>query len=198
MARTEARIFTTIWRDEDFRALPVGEQWLYFALLSQPDLSPCGVLPDLPNRWATLAQETTARQVTQWRLGLAGRRFVVLDPESGEVWIRALVRLDGGLRSPNLTVAIARSFGAVHSEVIREGIIDELHREFPQGILEGLGERFDKPNRQKEQKVIADRLPGDFRDAVTCAITTSPNHHVTRSLAVLPSSNTYAREMAVR
>ena len=36
MPRTEARIFTSIWNDRDFLALPPGAQRLYMFLLSQP------------------------------------------------------------------------------------------------------------------------------------------------------------------
>jgi len=43
MAREFAKIKASIWQDDDFRALPVEAQHLYFVVLTDPDLSYCGV-----------------------------------------------------------------------------------------------------------------------------------------------------------
>ena len=60
MARSEARIFTSIWKDEDFLALPPSAQRLYMFLLSQDDLTYCGVMPLRERRWASKAAGLTA------------------------------------------------------------------------------------------------------------------------------------------
>lgn len=176
MARTEGRIFTSIWSDGDFRKLSHGAQWLYVALVTQPDLSPCGVLPDIPSRWARLTSDVSARQAAKWRDELVQARFVMVDPDTGELLVRSLVRRDGGLDSPNLTVAIARAFGAVHSVFLRERIVEEFQKAFPKGVREGLRERLDEGKAKPPPKPIWERLPEDFRDAVTCA---SPLHPFT-------------------
>lgn len=197
MARAEARVFSAIWHDDTFKALNVGEQWLYFTLLSQGDLSPCGVLPDMPSRWAKLAAGTTSKLVAKWRDGLVAERFVVMDQTTDELLIRTLVRHDGGLKSPNLVVAVARSYGAVHSEVLREFIIDSfikgLAEAFPEpfheGFKEGLAKQFDKPPR----KPIWERFPEPFQKGLIRAlpVTKSSLHPVTSDLAEITSSKTW-------
>lgn len=162
MARTEARILTSIWDDPDFIELPSGEQWMYFALLSQRDLSMCGVLSDTPQRWAHLAKEVTPRAVGARCHGLVTSKFLLRDEATCEVLLRTFVRHGQVLQSANLTVSMARAYCAVHSKVIRKGILDELSKGFPEGVLEGFHQGFDKPN----QKPFAERLPKDFLDAV--------------------------------
>ena len=65
MARTEARIFTSIWRDEHFLALPRSAQGLYMFLLSQDDLTYCGVMPLRERRWAPKAAGLTIADLEQ-------------------------------------------------------------------------------------------------------------------------------------
>ena len=64
MPRTEARIFTSIWGDPDFLALPGSAQRLYMFLLSQRDLTYCGVMPFRPSRWAGKAAGLTERELS--------------------------------------------------------------------------------------------------------------------------------------
>lgn len=187
MARTEARIFSSVWTSPeqcDFRALPDGAQWLYWVLLSQPELSMCGVLTEAAERWSRLATGVTAKTVRARLARLSADRFVVHDASTSEVWVRAYLRRDGVLAAPNFIVAMARAFGEVHSTVIREGIVAEIHRQAggrcPEDVIR---EQFPKAFPEG----FRDRLPEAFRDAVhgpcthACAITTSPCHHVTLS-----------------
>lgn len=60
MAREHARIYLSAWDDDDFLALSQVEQWAYWALLSSPDLSWCGVAPLLPQRLAKLSRDGNA------------------------------------------------------------------------------------------------------------------------------------------
>jgi len=182
MARTEARIFSKVWSaDEqtDFRQLTFGAQWLYWALLTQPELSMCGVMTEVSRRWATLASGVDVDDIEEWLGELAEGRFIVRDEATYEVCIRSFVRGDGVLRTPNLVVSMARAFEAVHSRTIREAIANEVNREFPEGLAEGLAERFQKGSAQG----LLERLPQGFRDAVHTVrthhpITPSPSHPV--------------------
>ena len=64
MARSYARLLVSLWTDSDFRALKASPQRLYMALLSNPKLSTAGCLPWQVNKWANLAADLTAQQVT--------------------------------------------------------------------------------------------------------------------------------------
>lgn len=72
MARKEARIFTSIWSDKDFIDQMPTAQRLYFFLLSQPDLSYCGVLALRERRWSMKARGMTVEQIREDLDALSG------------------------------------------------------------------------------------------------------------------------------
>lgn len=147
MARTYARLLSSIWSDPDFVAMPERPQRLYLALISQPDLSPCGVLPYKPAFWATWATDSTPNGLGKAATMLADQRFIVVDRVTAEVLIRSFMRRET-LQSPNLFKAACRAFGAIHSptvrDAVREGLPEPLREGFPEAFLDrhpkGLGE----------------------------------------------------------
>lgn len=128
MARNEARIFTSIWDDEDFVALAPGPQRLYLFLLSQKDMTYAGVLPLRPSRWAAKASKQTAKSIQQDLATLVERRFLVADEKTGEVLVRALVRRDGAWKQPNLMVRMLEELRAVESPAILASLRAEVAR----------------------------------------------------------------------
>lgn len=130
LPRREARVFTSIWKDEDFIALPRSAQWFYFFLLSQPDLSYCGVLPLRPGRWVRKAADLTPGGIEADLAVLAAgeRPFVVTDEETGEVFVRSLIRHDGIWKMPNIMKAAREAAESVESPAIRAALLAELER----------------------------------------------------------------------
>jgi hypothetical protein len=130
MPRSEARIFTSIWRDPHFLALEPGPQRLYMFLLSQDDLSYCGVIPLRPPRWASKAAGLTAAAIEQDLKALETdpRVFVVADWETGELLARSLLRRDEIWRQPNLLKAAREAAAQVESPRIRGALVAELRR----------------------------------------------------------------------
>lgn len=145
--RSEARIFASIWKDKAFRALPRNAQGMYLFLLSQPDLSFCGVIPLREPRWARAADGLTVEDVRAdlKRLsepfvegfaegspeGVSGRvhqPFVVIDEESGELFVRSLIRNDRIWMQPNLLKAAREAATQVESPRILAALLDELRR----------------------------------------------------------------------
>lgn len=159
MARTEARIHTSIWRDPDWRSLSVHAQWLYELLLSQPTVSFCGVLGLMPTRWAKMAKGMTAEVILDHLAELEGERYVVVDHDTEEVWIRSFVKWDGVLDQPGLTTAMMKDYGAIQSEPIRDGFLDGLG----DGFLDGLAERFPKAFGGPKARAIPDGFADGFR-----------------------------------
>ena len=154
MARTEARIHTSIWRDSDWRSLSVHAQWLYELLLSQPTVSFCGVLGLMPTRWAKMAKGMTLDDVLAHLGELEEARYVVIDHDTEEVWIRSFVKWDGVLEQPALITAMMKDFAAIQSEPIRDGFLDGLG----DGFLDGLPERFPKWFGGGKERVIPDEF----------------------------------------
>lgn len=130
MARDHARIYVSIWSNEDFRDLPIAAQHMWFTLLSQPRLSYCGVLDYLPTRLAQLAAKSSVRSIQSAVNSLVAADFVSVDPETGELLIRTFVRHDGLLTQPNMTKAMAKDYEAVLSGRLQKAIEAELSRAY--------------------------------------------------------------------
>lgn len=141
--RSEARIFASIWNDPTFRALTRSQQGMYFFLLSQPDLSFCGVLSLRPRRWAQKAAGLTPEQVQADLKALAepfpeglpegfpegaDNPFIVIDENTEEVFVRSLIRHDGIWKQPNLLKAAREAATLVESPAILRAMLDELKR----------------------------------------------------------------------
>lgn len=142
MARSHAKLLTRIWADDRFTDLPIDAQWLYMALLSQPTLSQAGVLSLTVKRWASLARGHTPAGVRKALERLTAARFVLVDEDTEEVAIRTLLRHDGGLRIPNMRLAVKRDLNAIASDAILAAVVAEIPDEYRQGLAEGLGQRL--------------------------------------------------------
>ena len=144
MARTEARIKTSIWTDDDdWLPLSSRAKLAYLTLLSQPNVSLCGVLAFTPGAWSIIMR-LSRRQVEEALDELTAHNFIVIDKKTDEVLIRSFVKNDGVLGKPNIIVACSKDYGAIHSKVIRQRVIEQ----FPKGFLEGLAEQFPKAFEQ--------------------------------------------------
>jgi hypothetical protein len=128
MAREYGRIWISAWKDFEFTHLTASEQWLYFALISQPGLSTCGVQSHAPSRWATLAEDMTARKVERAVTRLETARLVVVDRDTDELLIRSHIRYDKPLRTANVAKAVARTWEQVASTELQKAILVELAR----------------------------------------------------------------------
>lgn len=128
MARSEARIFTTIWQDAQFLALSEGAQRLYLFLLSQPDLSHCGLIALRERRWARSAAGLTPDRVTSALKELDAARFVVIDEDTEEVLIRSLIRRDQIWKQPNIMKSAREAAQLIESSHLRVCLLEELRR----------------------------------------------------------------------
>lgn len=143
-----ARIFASIWADPDFVALPSCAQRLYLLLVTQPDVSHCGVLPLTERRWARLAADTDADSVRAALTRLEADRFVIIDDTTEEVLIRSYVKWDGQHVSPNGSKAIEKARSQVLSKTLANLVTDTLQalRQAPtEGASPGAIERDASP-----------------------------------------------------
>jgi hypothetical protein len=128
MARTHARLWTTVWQDPAFLALDVPAQHAYMTLISQPGLSYAGVLTWLPSRYATLAKGNTGTRVQTAVKTLERARFVIVDEKTAELLVRSYVRHDGVLDRVNMGKAVGTAINTIMSPKIRAGVTRELAR----------------------------------------------------------------------
>lgn len=138
MARKEARISTSVWRNRMFTDLPLAAQGLYWMLLAQPDVSMCGVLPYLPGRWAALCGSDDHIDA----LGLLEQSgFVVVDRDTSELLVRTFVKWDGVLRGPKTRSGMWKAWAGVLSDRIRRVVLDQASDWVDEAVEKGWTDR---------------------------------------------------------
>lgn len=157
MARDHARLLYRIWsEDDDFINLRGLAQRLYMLIISQPTLSYAGVTSYTVRRWTRLASDTPDSAIRDAAQQLAEARFIVVDEETEEVFVRTYVRNDNILSNPNVAIASARAYRQISSRTIRAAWIDELKRLHSESEAAGTLEKaWTDP---KSSKLLADLL----------------------------------------
>ena len=128
MARSHARITTSIWADREFTRLTALSQRLYFLLLSQPNLSHAGVLPLTIRRWTLLSGDRDEDAIRAALTELDGHRFIVVDYDTEELLIRSFIRNDGVWKQPKVLAIALEEAEQVASPRLRRAIAVELQR----------------------------------------------------------------------
>jgi hypothetical protein len=127
MARTYAKSYVSMWDAEsDFLSLTADAQWLYQALYSHPLLSPAGVLPHQPRKWARKARDMTPKRIAAAVDLLTVERYLLLDEDTEECMVRTFIRHDQGWRTPNIRKSIETSISRIESEALRVSATLEL------------------------------------------------------------------------
>jgi hypothetical protein len=186
MARTEARVYTSIWLDPEFRTLSAGAQRTYLLLMSQADLAHDGVIALRETRWARMASDTATLGAELAELEAA--RYVVTDPDAGELLVRTHMRHDQVYRQPNLLRAARAHLDGVTSPTIRAAMAEELLRlldlnditatakELVKGMLASLGNPSRNPSRNPSGNPSENPSPNPLgvRRVVTAVTTGGP------------------------
>jgi hypothetical protein len=157
MPRTEARIKTSIWTDEDWLKLSSSAKYLYLAILSQATLNLCGCIAQTKSSWS-FATKMTLKMVNKSLLELKREKFIIVDERTEELLVRSFIKNDGVLTKPNVIVAMAKDYLTIRSKAIRQAVIDEI----PDGFIASLPERFPKPFAEG----FLERLPEGFLEGL--------------------------------
>lgn len=136
MARSYAPLLTTIWADDDFRALSGAAQRLYLLALSQPNVSYAGVVAFTARRWARMAADTTSSDIDKAIAELEAARFLLFDDDTEELFVRSFVKHNGVLRQPQLRTAMRRAFGEILSPAIRAAFLQEVPDQEKQALAQ--------------------------------------------------------------
>lgn len=128
MARSYANVATAIWRDDEFRALSISAQHLYFLLISQPDISAAGVLSLNLTRWASRTAGITRSRLRGPLEELQEHRFIVVDEDTEELLVRSFVRWDNGYGNSNRQPSIRDAADAIESTTLRRALAREFDR----------------------------------------------------------------------
>lgn len=121
MARSHALIKTAVWNaGSDFRQLTLDAQWAFEMLLSQPQITNCGVLLYRPDKWVRLASDLTYIRLLQAFAELRLRLFIVVDEDTAELLVRTFIKHDRVWRQPNLVKNARTEYATIESDLIRE------------------------------------------------------------------------------
>lgn len=128
MARKFAQIRPEMWLDDGWRDLTAGAQHLYLMVLTDPDLSHCGVTDWRPQRLVPRAKEWSMKELYIAAQELSDKLFLVFDEDTEEVMVRSFLRHDGLLKQPRMAVSATIAFGKIGSNKIRAAVVWELGR----------------------------------------------------------------------
>lgn len=124
--RNYGRFTTTIYRDEDFRALTLAEQAVYFMLGLQPEVTAAGTLPLTLRRWANMAEGLTRDDLAETLSVLAEHGHILVDWDTEELLIVKFVKWDGGINNDKRRPVIREAALAIESKPIRHRLAHEI------------------------------------------------------------------------
>ncbi|OBJ62510.1 hypothetical protein [Mycobacterium asiaticum] len=128
MANAAGVLKESIWRDREFRALPRTAQATYAQLISQKELDRAGVQPLQIFKWAKGCDNFSAEDLMADLKVLEEHRFVFVDEDTDELFIRSYMRHCDVARYPNILKNALRCAGMVASEKLRHELAKELRR----------------------------------------------------------------------
>ena len=128
MGRTYARVKVDIWTNAKFRRLSPSAQHLYFTLVTDPDMSYCGIADWRPRRLSGKAGAWLVESIELAASELIDSRMVIICEGTEEALVRSFVRHDGVLQNAKLAVSAAHAVGAVSSTNLMGIAIHEFQR----------------------------------------------------------------------
>ena len=128
MANGAALIRETIWRNREFRALPRAAQCTYLQLCSQRDLDCAGLLTLNIGVLAKGCNEIDQDAIVDDLKTLESERFVFVDHDTDELFIRSYMRTAEVVKSPNVFKSALKSAAQVESPKLRVEVAAELRR----------------------------------------------------------------------
>lgn len=128
MVNSAGVIQESIWRDREFRALPRTAQAMYVHLLSQKELDRAGIQPLQVTKWSKGCDEMTEADVWRDLKTLEEHRFVFVDFDTDELFVRSYMRQSNVIKQPNLMKNALKCAGMVASDSLRRELATELRR----------------------------------------------------------------------
>jgi hypothetical protein len=128
MPRQFGSIPTTIWRDDDFRTLPVATQHVIMMVDSQENISACGVIPLSLTRWAGRAADLTRESIIVALADAQDHGWIAFDEDTEEVVLRPYMLWDQGYTNVKRRPVIERAAAQVESPTLQKVLAVELEK----------------------------------------------------------------------
>lgn len=163
-------ILCAIWDDPAFCALSSIAQRTYLMLVTQSDISACGSLPLTLRRWANTLPAADRGQLEPSLAELVEHRFVLIDTETEELFVRTFAKHDGGYKHAKRVLAVIAFAEAIRSLSIRSAVAIELDK---------LGVKTAIPLPTDSEPIANQQAIGSRRVVVTEVSTTpQPTSHI--------------------
>jgi len=120
MSRRIALVPTSIWSDQTFRSRGLDAQWLYLALLSQPNLNPGAIIPTLPQRWSKFAGAGMSPERVEMALAeLETAGWAYTDNVGLDTFVSGYFEAEKIARQPRRLIGAMTAIEAVDSDKLR-------------------------------------------------------------------------------
>lgn len=138
MARTAALVKTSMWDvGSDFRQLTPDAQRVYLLLLTQSQLTSCGVITYIPERWSRMAAGDTTASIEAAIAELEHGRYVIVDRDTSELLIRTFIKHDQVLDKPNIVKQAQREYKTIESTLLRDHLAGDWPNIFGPDTADG-------------------------------------------------------------
>jgi hypothetical protein len=153
MSRRGAMWPTELSDDPDFVELTPVAQRLFQLLWLHADLDSAGFIALQVAVWAKASKHWTPQDIEAALDELIARRFVTVDDDTGELWVRSFIYWDAS-RKPNILVAAMRQTQTRRSRTLRREAYLEIDRVYQQQPLKPPGDDAD----EKAWKIHANQV----------------------------------------
>ena len=139
------RVVRSIWTDPEWLELTSTEKLVYLQLISQPNISKCGVLPFVPRRWAHMHPDLSADDLTATLDALEAKCYVIVDRDTEEILVRTYMRYDEAWKQTNGTRGIQIEAQEIMSKRLLDVVIHEYEQASGRSWRKGSDKGCDDP-----------------------------------------------------
>jgi hypothetical protein len=139
------KVVRSIWTDPEWLDLSSTEKLIYLQLISQPNISKCGVLPFVPRRWAHMHPDLGPDDLNAAIDSLERLGYVFVDRDTEELLVRTYMRYDEAWRQTNGVRGIQIEAEQIMSKPLLQQVLQEFEKASGNPLHKGNDNPCDNP-----------------------------------------------------
>jgi hypothetical protein len=139
------KVVRSIWTDSEWLELSSTEKLIYLQLISQPNISKCGVLPFVPRRWAHMHPDLGPDELNAAIDSLERLGYVFVDRDTEELLVRTYMRYDEAWRQTNGVRGIQIEAEQIMSKPLLQQVLQEFEKASGNPLHKGSDNPCDNP-----------------------------------------------------
>jgi hypothetical protein len=139
------KVVRSIWTDSEWLELSSTEKLIYLQLISQPNISKCGVLPFVPRRWAHMHPDLGPDELNAAIDSLERLGYVFVDRDTEELLVRTYMRYDEAWRQTNGVRGIQIEAEQIMSKALLQQVLQEFEKASGNPLHKGSDNPCDNP-----------------------------------------------------